>query len=1077
MSGSVEMHFRREELALPSVRWLRKYQKRGNLEAVSLLIVLLLCMIVPMTILNQNAAARFWEPIQVISTDIATEKQWNVSLAAEDDEVHAVWADFGDGDYDIYYRYYNGTSWQPEQEISIDDASEWQMNPSIVVENGKVYIVWEEWNLTTSDIYYGHFDGATWQPQLRLSTDVLRVNQEAAPEVAVDNGRVHVVWHDYGDGDWDIFYMRFDGATWQPKQQISPDPWFADHTNPSIAAENGRVHVVWENSTFGLFGIRYKHFDGISWQPDEELSTDFMWDKILPSVAANGGKVHTVWADRKYDGDSDIFYRYFDGVSWQPDQEISSDVGTETQFAPVLAVDGVNVHVVWMEGGLGDTDIYYRYFDGTSWQPEEEIATFVGIEWTTYPSISIGTGVVHVAWADSRDGDNDILYTRSTEDIMPPESKANLILPFWQTTSTFNIDWIATDDYGLANISLYYRYSPDNITWLDWEEWAYDNTISGTLAVGSFLFTSPHGDGFYEFYTIANDTSGNGEPAPTSADAIVCVDTTPPTGSIIINSGDTWTTTTSVTLMLTYVDALSGVSQVRYSNDGVWDTEPWEAPSPTKAWNLASGDGTKDVYYQVRDNAGLLSNIYSDDIGLDTTPPSGSIIVNDGDAWTTSAWVTLSLTYLDPTSGVSQVRYSNDGTWDSESWEIPFPIKEWPLTRGDGTKTVYYQIKDNVGLLSITYSDMIGLDTTEPTGSIMINDGDAWTTSTLVALTLGYSDITSGVSLVRYSNNDGVWDTELWATPSPMEPWTIESDDGIKIIYYQVKDNSGLESITYLDYIGLDTKPPTGSIVINDGAELTSSASVSLRLTYSDKFSGVSQVRYSNDGLWDTEPWESPSSTRAWMLTSGDGKKKVYYQIKDNAGLESITYSDDIELDTTPPAIVSISPYDGERDLETTTNIVVTFTERMNQSATSSSFNLMNDTVEVEGSLSWTIDGSTLFFIPKEELEKNTTYRIIITTWAKDIAGNSLVTVSETIFTTKEVGEKPGEEPLTAIDYWWIILVLIIVTIIVVFIAWRTRKKHPSEEKDSAREGTTSEATQSRRLDVEENADREEGLE
>ena len=81
----------------------------------------------------------------------------------------------------------------------------------------------------------------------------------------------------------------------------------------------------------------------------------------------------------------------------------------------------------------------------------------------------------------------------------------------------------------------------------------------------------------------------------------------------------------------------------------------------------------------------------------------------------------------------------------------------------------------------------------------------------------------------------------------------------------------------------------------------TSSASATLSLTYSDATSGVSQVRYSNDGAWDTEVWESPAATKAWTLMSGDGEKTVYYQIKDNAGMLSSTYSDTITLETASP--------------------------------------------------------------------------------------------------------------------------------------------------------------------------------
>lgn len=93
------------------------------------------------------------------------------------------------------------------------------------------------------------------------------------------------------------------------------------------------------------------------------------------------------------------------------------------------------------------------------------------------------------------------------------------------------------------------------------------------------------------------------------------MDSTPPTGSISINNGASSTTSSSVALTLTFGDALSGVSSVRYSNDGVFDNEPWEAPLASKAWTLGGGTGTKTVYYQIQDNAGLTS-VFSDSIDV-----------------------------------------------------------------------------------------------------------------------------------------------------------------------------------------------------------------------------------------------------------------------------------------------------------------------------------------------------------------------------------------------------------------------------------------------------------------------------
>lgn len=538
------------------------------------------------------------------------------------------------------------------------------------------------------------------------------------------------------------------------------------------------------------------------------------------------------------------------------------------------------------------------------------------------------------------------------------------------------------------------------------------------------------------------------------------LDKTAPAGSILINNGNASTSSTSVTLNLTYVDAVSGVSQVRYSNDGLWDTEAWEAPVASRSWTLTTGDGTKTVYFQVKDYVGLLSPTYPDTIALNTTithylrvappigngevlvngtlhtgddvaftsgdvanitavpdsgwifgswanlsapalvgnpvyhtmtenksawaifteipvynlkvvppvgngevylngtlytgggdvafisgdmanltaspalgwvfdswafgigtsnplyltvtgnvsawatfteidviAPTGSISINNGTAYTSSTSVTLYLNYSDAGSGVSQIRCSNDGDWDNESWELPALAKLWFLSSGDGNKTVYYQIIDNAGLLSSVYSDSIILVTSGPGGSIIVNSGDAATSSTSVMLSLTYADA-SGVSGVRYSN-DGTWDTEAWEAPTASKLWLLTSGDGSKTVHYQVRNNAGLTS-AFLATIILDTSPPTGSIIINGGSTYSNSTKVTLDLAASDETSGISQVRFSNDGEWDTENWETQSSTKTWMLTPGDEIKNVYCEIKDNAGLTS-TFSSWIFLDMTLP--------------------------------------------------------------------------------------------------------------------------------------------------------------------------------
>jgi hypothetical protein len=120
-----------------------------------------------------------------------------------------------------------------------------------------------------------------------------------------------------------------------------------------------------------------------------------------------------------------------------------------------------------------------------------------------------------------------------------------------------------------------------------------------------------------EYWSI--DVAGH-EETPHHILTNIKLDKTVPSGSILINNGDTYTTLASVTLNLSASDTLSGVFQMRFSNNGtVWTS--WEPYSTSKTWNLPAGDGVKKVYVQFKDNALLPSPSYDDSIVLDTSAP------------------------------------------------------------------------------------------------------------------------------------------------------------------------------------------------------------------------------------------------------------------------------------------------------------------------------------------------------------------------------------------------------------------------------------------------------------------------
>lgn len=90
------------------------------------------------------------------------------------------------------------------------------------------------------------------------------------------------------------------------------------------------------------------------------------------------------------------------------------------------------------------------------------------------------------------------------------------------------------------------------------------------------------------------------------------LDTTPPTGSILIEGGTEVVSITQVTLALSATDAYT-VTEMRLRNDAeAWGS--WEPYTTTKAWTLPNQKGEHTVWVQFQDQAGNVSLAYSDSI-------------------------------------------------------------------------------------------------------------------------------------------------------------------------------------------------------------------------------------------------------------------------------------------------------------------------------------------------------------------------------------------------------------------------------------------------------------------------------
>jgi len=106
---------------------------------------------------------------------------------------------------------------------------------------------------------------------------------------------------------------------------------------------------------------------------------------------------------------------------WGPNVKVNDDaIGVVDQGAPALAASKTtsDVFAIWQDWRNDDADVYFaRSIDGgQTWGASARVNHDAAGYWQSAPDIAVNVaGVLHAVWSDSRAGDDDIYYTRSTD--------------------------------------------------------------------------------------------------------------------------------------------------------------------------------------------------------------------------------------------------------------------------------------------------------------------------------------------------------------------------------------------------------------------------------------------------------------------------------------------------------------------------------------------------------------------------------------------------------------------------------------------------------------------------------------
>ena len=308
-------------------------------------------------------------------TQDASQEHPSISMDATGNFV-IVWDDNRNNNYDIYYQRYTSTGGALGVNTKVNDDvdSTIQWDPSISMDAaGNFVLVWIDERNVDRDIYYQRYTstGGALGVNTKVNDDAGNAGQ-IAPSISIDvTGNFVIVWHDFRNANWDIYYQRYNstGGVLGVNTKVNDDAGSDFQMYSSISMDVlGNFVIVWQdfrNINWDIFYQRYTS-EGTALGANIKVNDDAgSMNQKLPSIAMNDvGDFVIVWQDNRYgQNNPDIIgQRYYStGNPNGGNYRIVSDGPNNGELTPVVGGDNASIIFSWMDNRRSEGwDIYAK---------------------------------------------------------------------------------------------------------------------------------------------------------------------------------------------------------------------------------------------------------------------------------------------------------------------------------------------------------------------------------------------------------------------------------------------------------------------------------------------------------------------------------------------------------------------------------------------------------------------------------------------------------------------------------------------------------------------------------------------
>ena len=310
-----------------------------------------------------------------------------VAVAADGAPIVA-WEVSAGADYEIYLRRWNGSTWVEMGGSAsgggISNNTGGSYGPAVLIgSDGAPVVAWFDASGGDWEIYVKRWNGSSWVEMGSGAAAAGGISNNSGasrlPALVVGPGGAPViVWEDDSGGDWEIYARQWNGSAWAEMGSGSASgDGVSNNSGTSIkprlaAGPDGNPLVTWEDNSDGDAEIYVRRWNGSAWV--EMGSGSAAGGGISNNGGASSAPVPAIgpdgttliaWHDNS-GTNYEAYVRRWNGSAWVEIDAgsasgggISNNAGNSYSPAPVIAPDG-RAFIVWADATSGNYEIYAR---------------------------------------------------------------------------------------------------------------------------------------------------------------------------------------------------------------------------------------------------------------------------------------------------------------------------------------------------------------------------------------------------------------------------------------------------------------------------------------------------------------------------------------------------------------------------------------------------------------------------------------------------------------------------------------------------------------------------------------------